>query len=318
MRLVFCGTPQFAVPTLDALIAAGHEVVLVVTQPDRPQGRGLELAAPPAKQTALKHSLRITQPERIKNNTEFRQRLEEIAPEAIIVVGYGRIIPPWMLGLPRFGNINLHASLLPKYRGAAPIQWAIAEGETITGVTTMLLNEGLDTGDILLQKEVPIMPDDTAVTLAPRLAAVGAALMVETLKNLQAGTIAPIPQDHTQATLAPILKREDGLIDFARPAAVIVNRLRGFQPWPGAYTFFRGKKLAMLEAKVAEGSRVNPGTIDVANDRFHVECGQGMALDLLWVQLEGKKRTSAAEFVRGYRIRSGEELGQEASKEVSS
>jgi methionyl-tRNA formyltransferase len=318
MKLVFCGTPQFAVPTLEALISAGHEIALVVTQPDRPQGRGLELAAPPVKQSALKHSMSITQPERIKNNVDFRKRLEEIAAEAIIVVGYGRIIPPWMLGLPRFGNINLHASLLPKYRGAAPIQWAIAEGETITGVTTMLLNEGLDTGDILLQRQVPIRPEHTALTVAPHLATVGAALMVETLKGLRDTTITPIPQDHNRATLAPILKREDGLIDFSRQAAAIVNRLRGFQPWPGAYTVFRGKKLAVLEAKTAAGSKLHPGVINVENGRLLVGCGQGTALELLSVQLEGKKRTSAAEFVRGYRVQSGEELGQEASKEVSS
>jgi methionyl-tRNA formyltransferase len=318
MKLVFCGTPQFAVPTLEALIVTGHEIALVVTQPDRPQGRGLELAAPPVKQSALKHSLSITQPERIKNNVDFRKRLEEIAAEAIIVVGYGRIIPPWMLGLPRFGNINLHASLLPKYRGAAPIQWAIAEGETITGVTTMLLNEGLDTGDILLQRQVPIRPEDTALTVAPHLATVGAALMVETLKGLRDATVSPIPQDHDHATLAPILKREDGLIDFSRPAAAIVNRLRGFQPWPGAYTVFHGKKLAVLEAKTTGGSKLHPGAINVENGRLLVGCGQGTALELLSVQLEGKKRTSAAEFVRGYRVQSGEELGQEASKEVPS
>jgi len=318
MKLVFCGTPQFAVPILEALIAAHHEIALVVTQPDRPQGRGLELAAPPVKQSALKHSLPVTQPERIKNNVEFRQHLEQIAAEAVIVVGYGRIIPTWMLGLPRFGNINLHASLLPKYRGAAPIQWAIAEGETITGVTTMLLNEGLDTGDILIQKEVSIVPEDTAVTLAPRLAAVGAGLMVETLTGLQAGTITPIPQEHNRATLAPILKREDGLIDFSRTAATTLNRLRGFQPWPGAYTFFHGKKLAVLEAKIAERVKLGPGAVNVENGRLLVGCGQGTALELLSIQLEGKKRTLAEEFIRGYRVQPDEELGQETSKEVSS
>jgi methionyl-tRNA formyltransferase len=318
MKLVFCGTPQFAVPTLEKLISAGHDIALVVTQPDRPQGRGLELAAPPVKQCALKHSLPITQPERIKTNVEFRERLEKIAADAIIVVGYGRIIPPWMLTLPRFGNINLHASLLPKYRGAAPIQWAIAEGEKITGVTTMLLNEGLDTGDILLQKEMPVAPEDTSVTIAPQLAAIGADLMVQTLVGLSGGSIVPKSQDHSRATLAPILKREDGLIDFLRPAEVIVNRLRGFQPWPGAYTLFRGKKLAVLEAKASEESKPHPGSIEVKGGRMLVGCGQSTALELLSVQLEGKKATSAAEFVRGYRITSGEELGQEASREVSS
>ena len=318
MRLVFCGTPQFAVPTLERLISTGHELALIVTQPDRPQGRGLELVAPPVKQSALKHSLPITQPERIKNNVEFKGRLQEIAPEAIIVVGYGRIIPPWMVSLPRFGNINLHASLLPKYRGAAPIQWAIAEGETVTGVTTMLLNEGLDTGDILLQKEITITLEDTAVTVALRLATIGADLMVQTLEGLASGTITPKSQDHSRATLARILKREDGLIDFSRPADVILNRLRGFQPWPGAYTFFRGKKLAVLEAKVSGESKPSAGSIDVKRERLLVGCGQGTALELLSVQLEGKKPTSAAELVRGYRISSGEELGQETSKPASS
>jgi methionyl-tRNA formyltransferase len=318
MKLVFCGTPQFAVPTLEKLISASHEIALVVTQPDRPQGRGLQLAAPPVKQCALKHSLQITQPERIKNNAEFRERLEKIAADAIIVVGYGRIIPPWMLTLPPFGNINLHASLLPKYRGAAPIQWAIANGEKITGVTTMLLNEGLDTGDILLQKEIPVAPEDTAVTVAPRLAASGADLMVQTLDGLSAGTVLPKAQDHSHATLAPILKREDGLIDFSRRSDEILNRLRGFQPWPGAYTFFRGKKLAVLEAKASDEYKQSPGRIDVTGGRMLVACGESTALELISVQLEGKKATSGAEFVRGYRTTSGEELGQEASKELSS
>ena len=189
MDLVFCGTPQFAVPTLQALLddAAGHSVRLVVTQPDRPSGRGMELSAPPVKQLAQKLGLEVTQPEKIKNNLEFRARLEEIRPEAIVVVGYGRIIPQWMIDLPPLGNINLHGSLLPKYRGAAPVQWAIAMGETVTGVTTMRIDDGLDTGDILLQREMPIAPEDTAVTLAPRLAEMGAPLMVETLRGIEGG-----------------------------------------------------------------------------------------------------------------------------------
>src|SRR3954466_13480844 len=248
MDLVFCGTPQFAVPTLEGLAAAGHRVHLVVTQPDRPRGRGMELALSQVKQTAVSLGLPITQPEKIKNNAEFRAHLEGIAPHAIIVVGYGRIIPQWMIDLPKFGNINLHASLLPKYRGAAPIQWAIANGETVTGNTTMRIDAGLDTGDILLQQQLPINVDDTSETLAPRLAAMGADLLVETLAGLQAGTIQPRKQDDSQSTLAPILKKEDGLIDFSRTAEEIVNRLRGFQPWPGAYTKFRGKTLQILKA----------------------------------------------------------------------
>ena len=218
MDLIFCGTPQFAVPTLEKLVSAGHEVQLVVTQPDRPRGRGMEVALSPVKQKALEFGLPITQPEKIKNNQEFRAQLEAVAPEAIIVVGYGRIIPGWMLELPKHGNINLHGSLLPKYRGAAPIQWAIAEGETVTGVTTMLLNAGLDTGDILLQEELAIKPDDTAVSIAPALAAIGAELMLETLRGLAGGTIIPRPQIEREATLAPILTKEDGRVDFRRTA----------------------------------------------------------------------------------------------------
>src|SRR5271167_991388 len=260
MDLVFCGTPLFAVPTLEKLVAAGFRVKLVATQPDRPSGRGMELAASPVKRTALALDLPITQPEKIKNNEEFRAQLESIAPEAIIVVGYGHIIPQWMIELPKFGNINLHASLLPKYRGAAPIQWAIARGETVTGVTTMRIDAGLDTGDILLQAEERIKPEDTALTLAPRLAQTGAELMITTLSGLQKGTITPRPQDHAQATLAPILRREDGLIDFSRTAVETWNRLRGFQPWPGAFTHFRGKMLHLHAAvPAAEIATVAPG-----------------------------------------------------------
>ena len=243
LNLVLCGTPRFAVPTLEWLVAAGFHVQLVVTQPDRPKGRGLEVVASPIKQCALKLRLPITQPESIKKNSDFRDQLTSISPDAIIVVGYGRIIPQWMLDLPPLGNINLHASLLPKYRGAAPIQWAIARGETTTGVTTMKIDAGLDTGDILLQEKIPIAPDDTAETLAPKLAVVGANLVVITLHGMQSGTISPRPQDHTQSTLAPILRKEDGLIDFSRPATEILNRMRGFQPWPGAHSKFRGKSL---------------------------------------------------------------------------
>src|SRR6476661_2366947 len=218
LNLVFCGTPQFAVPTLEKLVAAGFQVHLVLTQPDRPKGRGLELVASPVKQAASRHNLPIYQPEKIKSNEELQARLREIAPDAIIVVGYGRIIPKWMLDLPRYGNINLHASLLPKYRGAAPIQWAIASGEEVTGVTTMRIDEGLDTGDILLQEELAITDDHTSETLAPRLATIGAHLMIETLEGLIAGTIEPTKQDNDHATLAPILKKEDGRIDFNRSA----------------------------------------------------------------------------------------------------
>ncbi|HEY1936749.1 MAG TPA: methionyl-tRNA formyltransferase [Candidatus Angelobacter sp.] len=310
MKLVFCGTPQFAVPSLERLAAAGFEIQMVVTQPDRPQGRGMTLTAPPVKQSALKLGLPVIQPEKIKKNEEFQAQLKTLHPDAIIVVGYGRIIPPWMLELPRFGNINVHASLLPKYRGAAPVQWAIAEGETISGVTTMLLNEGLDTGDILLQREMPILPEDTAVTYASRLAEMGADLIVETLRGLDERTITPQPQDNSKATLAPILKKEDGLIDFNRTASDIHNRLRGFQPWPGAYTPLRGKNLKFLSARPEDTlANLNPGELRVGDEKLFVGCGQRTVLELLQVQPEGKKTMTAREFINGYRPAPGERLG---------
>jgi methionyl-tRNA formyltransferase len=308
LNLVFCGTPRFAVPVLDKLVEAAFHVHLVVTQPDRPKGRGLELVSSPVKQRSLELGLPIVQPESIKNNSAFRAQLNGLKPDAIIVVGYGRIIPQWMLDLPPLGNINLHASLLPKYRGAAPIQWAIARGETTTGVTTMKIDAGLDTGDILLQKEIPITHDDTAETLAPNLAAVGAELTVETLRGLQTGSIHPCQQDNAQATLAPILKKEDGLIDFSRPATEILNRMRGFQPWPGAYSTFRGRNLQIWKAAALDRSRT-PGELKVEGDHLLVGCGQGTAIELHELQLEGKKRSSAADFLRGYRPKPGERLG---------
>jgi methionyl-tRNA formyltransferase len=308
LNLIFCGTPRFAVPTLEKLIDAGFRIPLVVTQPDRPKGRGLELVQSPVKQSALKLNLPITQPERIKTNDEFRAQLTALNPDAMIVVGYGRIIPPWMLDLPPLGNLNLHASLLPKYRGAAPIQWAIANGETVTGVTTMRIDAGLDTGDILQQRELAIAADDTAETLASRLAVIGADLMVDTLCSLQAGTLHPRPQDNSQATLAPILKKEDGLIDFSRTAVEIINRIRGFQPWPGAYTKFRGKTLQIIQARPATEA-VPQSELHADANRLIVGCGNHTSLELLEIQLEGKKRTPAADFLRGYRPHPGEKLG---------
>jgi len=308
LSLIFCGTPRFAVAALEKLVAAGHRVHLVVTQPDRPKGRGLELVPSPVKQSALNLHLPITQPDRIKSNDEFRSQLSALKPDAIIVVGYGRIIPQWMLDLPPLGNINLHASLLPKYRGAAPIQWAIANGETVTGNTTMRLDAGLDTGDILLQQELPIKPDDTAETLAPPLAAMGANLLDQTLAGLEAGTIHPRKQDDFQASLAPILKKEDGQIDFSRPARDSYNRLRGFQPWPGAYTKFRGKNLQILKAHPAT-DHVAPSELKSFGDRLLVGCGQNTSLELVDLQLEGKKRTSAKDFLHGYRPKEEEKLG---------
>jgi methionyl-tRNA formyltransferase len=313
VKLVFCGTPRFAVPTLEALLAAGHEVALVVSQPDRPVGRSQELVVPPVKQTALAVGIEVTQPEKIRNNSEFRARLESIAPDAIVVVAYGRIIPAWMLTLPRLGCINLHGSLLPKYRGAAPIQWAVAMGETVTGNTTMLLEEGLDTGPILLQQEVAIGPEQTSVDLFDVLAQGGAPLVVKTLAGLDDGSIQPKPQDHAMATLAPLLDREDGRMAFAaHTAEQLRNRWRGFQPWPGAFTMLNGKKLIvhrMAPADSADMMPSEPGEIWVDQQRLRVSCAGSTWLELLELQLEGKKRLPAAEFLRGSQLASGVRLG---------
>jgi len=313
MKLVFCGTPSFAVPTLEALIAAGHEIALVVSQPDRPFGRAQQITAPPVKQTALAAGLAVTQPEKIRSNAEFRAQLEAIVPDAIVVVAYGRIIPPWMLTLPRLGCINLHGSLLPKYRGAAPIQWAVAMGDAVTGNTTMLLEEGLDTGPILLQQSVEIAPDKTAVDLFDILSKAGAPLVIETLAGLAAGAIHPQPQNHEGATYAPLLDREDGRMDFAvRTAHELYNRWRGFQPWPGAFTTLDGKKLIVHRMEVAAapaGSLALPGQIRIENHRLFAACAANTWLEFLEIQFEGKKRLLAADFLRGMQFQAGSRFG---------
>jgi methionyl-tRNA formyltransferase len=315
VKLVFCGTPQFAVPTLQALHAAGQEIALVVSQPDRPVGRKQIIEPTPVKQSALDVGLAVTQPDKIRNNADFRAQLEAIAPDAIVVVAYGRIVPPWMLALPRFGCINLHGSLLPKYRGAAPIQWAVAMGETVTGNTTMLLEEGLDTGPMLLQQEVPIGPDQTAADLFAVLAEKGAPLMVETLSGLADGSLQPKPQNPTRATLAPILTREDGRMDFAAHAAAeLRNRWRGFQPWPGAFTVLDAKKLIVHKMELVAGGQAakavaEPGQLFVDQSRLLVRCAHETCVALTELQLEGKNRMTAAEFLRGTHLTPGMRLG---------
>jgi methionyl-tRNA formyltransferase len=275
MNLLFCGTPEFAVPTLETLIAEKFAINLVVTNPDEPSGRGYELKAPPVKRAALRQGLEVFQPAKLKEpaTVEFLSRLR---PDALVVIAYGHIIPKWLIELPRLGCINLHASLLPKYRGAAPIQWALIRGETVTGVTTMMIDEGLDTGDILLKGEVAIQDEDTTETLAKRLSQVGADLMIETLRRLARGDLKAQAQDHTQATLAPILKKEDGRIDWTLRAKEIWNRIRGLRPWPGAYTTFRGKNLHLWAAGVvtpAEPSLPGPGTLVALHGSLFVACG---------------------------------------------
>jgi len=304
MKLVFMGTPAFAVPSLERTVEAGHQVVAVFTQPDRPKGRGQKDAMPPVKETALRLGLAVDQPERVRR-PEVVEQLRAMAPEAMVVVGYGQIIPKAILDIPPQGIINVHASLLPKYRGAAPIQWAIARGETSTGVTTMRINEGLDTGDMLLKWETAIGPEETAVELGRRLAAAGADLLVRTLAGLPA--IQPQPQDDSQATYAPILKKEDGKIDWQLSARAILNRIRGFEPWPGGYGFLRGQRLQIWSAASGD-QQLLPGALRTVNRKLYVGCGREESIVLREVQLEGKKRMPSAAFMNGFPISDDEVL----------
>jgi methionyl-tRNA formyltransferase len=301
VRLVFFGTPEFAVPSLESAVRAGHHPLAVVTQPDRPKGRSRELSEPPVKVAARKLNLPVHQPEKIRT-PEFHTFLRELRADVFVVVGYGKIIPQSIIDIPPHGIVNVHASLLPKYRGAAPIQWAVANGETRTGVTTMRIDAGLDTGDILLQSETTIGPDETAAELSARLAHMGADLLAETLLRIEDGTIVPQPQDHSQASLAPVLKKEDGRIDWTMPARGIYNRIRGFQPWPGCYTRFRGRQMQVWRARAGGEAKGPPGSLHALGARLFVACGGGTALELLEIQIEGKKRMTAADFLNGYQV----------------
>jgi methionyl-tRNA formyltransferase len=307
MRVVFMGTPEFAVFSLNALCDAGHEIVSVFTQPDRPAGRGNKLTSPPVKQKALELGLTVEQPDRVRQ-PEVVERLREIAPLAIVVVGYGQIIPQSIIDLPPLGCVNVHSSLLPKYRGAAPMNWAIVNGENATGVTTMLIEKRLDAGDILLMRETPIGPCETAPELAARLAPMGAELLIESLEKLEKGEIIPLKQNDEEATYAPIMKREDGFIDWNLSASEVYNHIRGFDPWPGSYTTIRGKRLHIRRARVADGPTPEPGRLATAHGLI-VGCGGGTCLRIEEVQLEGKNRIFAEDFVRGYRPRPDELLG---------
>jgi methionyl-tRNA formyltransferase len=303
MNLVYLGTPAFAVPTLEKIVGAGHEVLAVFTQPDRPKGRGQKDAMSPVKEAALRLGLTVHQPERVRR-PEVVEQLRAMAPEAMVVVGYGQIIPPSILDIPPQGIINVHASLLPKYRGAAPIQWAIARGEIITGVTTMKIDAGLDTGAMLKKWETEIGEQETAVELGERLAEAGADLLLRTLEELPA--LLPEPQDNAQATLAPILKREDGHIDWKMPAREILNRARGFQPWPGAYGFLRGLRFHVWRGAAA-GEDLAAGALRAEGKRLFAGCGGG-AIELIEIQMEGKKRMAASAFLNGFSV-AGEVLG---------
>jgi len=309
LRLIFLGTPEFAVPALDRLVDAGHDVALVVTQPDRPRGRKQELTPSPVKAAALRHGLTVYQPERIRH-PEAVLRLRDIAPEAMVVVGYGQIIPQSVIDLAPMGIVNAHASLLPELRGAAPIQWSIARGYRKTGVTTMRIDAGLDTGDILLRWETCIGPDETAPELSGRMAEAGADLLVDTIAGLSEGSIRPQPQDDARATTAPILKKEDGLIDWTRPAQQVHDLIRGFQPWPGAYTSFRGQSLHLWRSRlVPQRWNLPPGALIHEQGVFAIG-GDGAALELLELQLEGRKKMRAEVFANGHRLTTIDRLGE--------
>lgn len=318
MKLLFCGTPDFAVPTLQAVHRAGHTISAVVTQPDRPRGRGMKLTPPPVKVAARHLGLKAEQPEQLRGEAG-KKLLESYAPEAVVIVGYGQIIPADLLTEPQHGWINLHASLLPRYRGAAPIQWALIRGETVTGVTTMQIDAGLDTGPVLLQEETAVEPHDTTLTLGERLATMGAELMVRTLAGLESGAVKPVAQNDSRATKAPLLKKEHGKVDWSWGASQIYNRIRGLVPWPGAYTTFRGKLLHVWWGKpVPTPAGVvqppPPGTMMVEKNQTFVACGpeggeRASWLHLLQVQLADRKRVAAVDFVNGMHVTSGEKLG---------
>ena len=315
MRILFCGTPQFAVPTLQHLHAQpDFQIAAVITQPDRPRGRGHEIAFSPIKQAALAANLPVFQPEKIRT-PDSEQFLRQANPDAIVIIAYGQIIPARLLTIPKLGWINAHASLLPKYRGAAPIQWAIASGESKTGVTTMRIDAGMDTGDMLLQQEIPIAPDEKTPELAERLAYLSANLMSQTLRGLHNVTLQPKPQNNAEATLAPLLKKEDGRIDWSRTAQVTYHRMRGFTPWPGAYTYFRGASCQLSGAPVAAATDAvsNPvelklpaGQILLADDKLIVGCGEETLLGVSRVKVQGRKDLSALEFANGAHLQPGD------------
>jgi methionyl-tRNA formyltransferase len=311
VRVTFLGSGAFAVPGLEALLDAGHEVVAVVTPPDRESGRGRTLAPPPVKPVAERRGLPVLQVRRVRDEAA-QETLRGFAPQLQVVIAFGQILPRSVIDIAPLGTVNVHASLLPRLRGAAPIQWAIATGETTTGVTTMLIDEGLDTGPTLLQRSLEIGPDETAGELEPRLARLGAEVLLETVRGLASGTLVPAAQDAARATLAPILKKEDGRVDWARPALEIANRARGFSPWPGAFTFQGGRLLKLTRVRdVAEPAppATAPGTVlALGADGVRVACGAGV-LSLVEVQPESRRAMGAAAWAAGARLRAGARLG---------
>jgi methionyl-tRNA formyltransferase len=313
VRLVFMGTPEFACPSLRKLIERGEEILAVVTQPDRPKGRGQQLAPPPVKVLAAEHGITVLQPPKVRM-PEFIEVVKGLDPDLIVVVAFGQILPRALLDIPRYGCINVHASLLPRYRGAAPINWCIINGETETGVTTMLMDVGLDTGDMLVRRAIPIDPDEDSSALHDRLAPVGAEALAETLDLLSDGRLVPQKQDDSLSSYVPMLRKEDGMIDWNSPAGAVKNRVRGTTPWPGAYTFLDGATLKVFRVRVAHGSG-RPGTVlQAGKSGIEVACGSGSVM-LEEVQAEGRKRLKAAEFLAGAKIGPGTILGKDTSRE---
>lgn len=308
MRIVFCGTPEFALPTLQCLIAEpDFTVETVITQPDRPRGRGQEVSSSPVKDAALDAGIHVFQPEKIKSDSAF-EFFKRLAPDVVVIIAYGQIVPARLLEIPRLGWINLHASLLPKYRGAAPINWAIVNGEMRTGLTTMRIDPGMDTGPTLLRWETEISADETSPQLGRRMAAAGPELVIDTLRKYDRREIAPEAQDHTQASLAPMLKRENGRIDWSHSAPQIYNRIRGLDPWPGAFTTFRGQ-ICHIWGRPEEMPEVaQPGTLAVSGGNVFVACAKGTRLRLEFVQVEGKKRIAARAWANGARLKPGEKF----------
>ncbi len=305
-RIVFMGTPDFAVPSLAACAEIG-QVVLVVTQPDRPKGRGNQLTAPPVKQWALERGLPVVQPEKLKA-TRFHEELARYAPDLAVVAAYGRILPPEVLAVPKKGCLNVHGSLLPKYRGAAPIQWAVANGDPETGVCLMQMEAGLDTGPVVARGVLPIGPEDTGGSMHDKLAQLGAQVLRDEAPPYMRGERQPVPQDHARATLAPMLKKEDGRLDFKLPARLVECRIRGFTPWPGAFTTFEGKLLKVLRAQVHQ-SKGEPGVVLGADAQgIEVGCGEGSLL-ITDLQPEGGKRMTAAQYLPGHRVERGQRVG---------
>jgi methionyl-tRNA formyltransferase len=307
ITIVFMGTATFATPTLERLFESGYKISGVITQPDKPAGRGQALQTSPVKKKAFDLHLPTYQPKSLKDN-ETHALFEALAPEMIVVVAYGKILPPWLVKFARYGSVNLHGSLLPKYRGAAPVHWAIANGETETGVCSMQMDEGLDTGPVFGCEKTPVHPDESVEQLYARLAAMGAGLMERTVQGIVNGTLQAQPQDVSRATLAPMLKKEHGHIDWTMTARAIHNRVRAFNPWPGTVTKFRGGTCKILKTRVGDPHAASPGSIVASKGSIAAVCGDGVLLEILSIQPENRKPVSGADFANGARIQSGEKF----------